>query len=80
MPTKVTRARSSLAHTWACPGCGHRLVVVIDDVGEEHTLDIDVVTWVISGRRDTADRAIVVRSGGYPEHGCEENTTEGLLR
>ena len=77
MPTK---SRRSLANTWACPDCGHRLVLVVDDAGEEHTLDTSIVTWVISGRRDEADRAIVVRSGGYPEHGCEENTTEGLLR
>ena len=76
----ITKARSSLAAPWCCPDCGHTLITTVDDAGREHTLDTSILTWVISGRRDAADRAIVVRSGGYPEHGCEENTTEGLLR
>ena len=65
------KSRSSLAQTWACPDCGHRLVQVVDDAGQEHTLDTSIATWVISGRRNDADRAIVARSGGYPEHACQ---------
>ena len=68
MPT--AKSRMSLATTWACSDCGHRLVLVVDDAGQEHTLDTNIVTWVITGRRDAADRAIVARSGGYPEHAC----------
>ena len=67
MPTK---SRNSLAQTWSCPDCAHRLVLVVDDAGQERTLDTSILTWVISGRRDDAGRAIVVRSGGYPEHAC----------
>ena len=66
----ATKLRSSLAQTWVCPDCAHRLVLVVDDSGHEHTLDTSIVTWVLNGRRDDADRAVVARSGGYPEHAC----------
>ena len=71
MPTK---ARSSLAQTWRCPDCGHLLVAVVDDAGKDLTLDTSIVTWVMTGRRDDADRAIVARSGGYPEHARGKGT------
>ena len=70
MAARVTPARGSLTSTWICPDCSHRLMVAVDDTGQEHTLDTSIVTWVVAGRRDEADRAIVVRSGGYPEHAC----------
>lgn len=74
MPPSHKTSRSVI-QTWACSDCGHRLVLVADDAGQEHVLDTSVVTWVISGRLDDADRAIVVRSGGYPEHACRLVTT-----
>ena len=70
MANKVSNSRSSLTQVWICPDCAHRLVLVVDDAGQEHTLDTGIVTWVITGRRDANDRAIVARSGGYPEHVC----------
>ena len=51
-------------------GCLYRYDTGRYQFFDPHTLDTSTLTWVISGRRDAADRAIVVRSGGYPEHAC----------
>ena len=67
MPTK---SRSSLAQTWRCPDCGHLLVLVVDDAGQEITLDTSLQTWTASGRLNKDGLAIYVRSGGYPKHTC----------